>query len=271
MIGRIDRVAAAYVPDRQRPSKSRIFIRVTGAIGHQRLASWFRQEWPGARVVEEKGPQGEPLTLVSSGSQAIAPAFALVGNTDLVLAGYQGYAEKHLEVVRQALDLRAGRGASLPGPQARALEDIPDDTWFLLMGEPPDVFKTFFLFPVLPRQIRFTVSGKTSIDGRFQAVFSTAADARAFVANLNQLKQVAAAFVKNPPVRIDPQASELLVGTLNGVRIEVHEERVNVVLHASTEAVTAVTETIREVPLPLFKPLLSPRPRHPDKDKNNRP
>jgi hypothetical protein len=260
IVGRIDRIMLGYAPDRQRPPRSRIFIRVTGSINHRKLAEAFRQDWPAVIIQEEKGPQGEPITLVSS-SLPIAPAFALVGNTDLILAGFEKTEEKHhLDVVRQMLDLRAGHRAALPWAFARELQEIPDETWVLMMGQPPDAFKNLPPFRVLPRHLAFTLSGSPKVAGRFQADLPTAADARAFAANLTQLKEMGTAFVKNPPIRLNPQATEVMLATLNSLQVEVHEERVQGVLHVSSEAFNAVAEILRDLPFSLLQQLTGPQP-----------
>jgi hypothetical protein len=264
IIGRIDRVSFAYAANRQRPGRSRIFLRATGLINHQRLADWFRQDWPAAVILERKGPRGEPVTLVGSGKPQ-PPAFAMVGNTDLLLGGYQGFDEKHIEVVQQALELSAGRGAALPGAHTGALQELPDNTWLFARGEPPEAFKELIMFRVLPRQLEVALSGTVNPEAQLRAVFPTDADARAFEMNLALLRGLALAFLKNPPVRIMPQAAELMTGTLNGVRIEAHEDRVGVRIQVSSAALNAVAETMRDLPLSMLKQLLAPGPMPPDK------
>jgi len=259
ILGRIDRLAFAFAADPLVPGKSRIFLRATGAISHPRLLEWFRQDWPGATIREEKGPQGERITLVGS-SQVVAPAFAVIGNTDLILAGYQGFAEKHLEVVQQVLELRAGRGAGLSGAHAKALQEVPDKAWMFMVGETPDVLKSLVLFRVLPRRVTIAFSGTKSIEGRLRGNFATAAEAESFAANLTQLKQQGTEFVKNPPVPIKPQNSELLAKTLGGLKVEGNQDRVNVSIQVSSEAVDALEETLRDLPLSLFKKMTGTLP-----------
>jgi hypothetical protein len=261
LVGKIDRLTFAYAADRQRPERSRIFIRATGAINHQRLAAWLGQEWPGATLIEEKGPHGEPITLVGS-SRSVAPAFALVGNTDLVLAGYQVLSGKHLEVVREALEMRAGHGVALPaalhGPYAQDWKEIPANAWVFAMGQPPEAFQSLPPFAVLPKSVAASVSGTRSVAFRFQGTFATGAEADAFVANLGRLRQKGIDFLRGPLVRNSPQAAALLLKTLDGLEATADGNKAQARLQVSEEALNAVTEILRDLPLSLFKQFFGP-------------
>jgi hypothetical protein len=254
IVGRIDRVAFAYAADEQQPAKSRIFVRVTGSINHQRLVDWFRNDWRGVTIKEEKGTLGEPITLIGS-TQAAPPAFAVVGKTDLILAGYQGLDENHLEVVRQVLESRAGRGTSLPGAYAKALEKMPADAWALIMGRPPEAMRRLVPLPVPPRTAALFMRGNEEIDLSFHGLFATAEDAKTFIGTVNGLKQQAIAFLEHPPVKIAPQATELLAKTVNRVEMEASGDNVNGAIHIPSAAVTALVETLRDLPLSLFNKL----------------
>jgi hypothetical protein len=256
-VGEIDRVTVAYAYDRQQPLKSRIYIRATGKINHQRVVEWLRQDWPGAVVRERKGPQGERITVADS-SQGLPPAFAVIGNTDLVLAGYQGNAEKHLEVIDQVLDLRAGHGDSLPTAHARTLQEVPANAWAFFGGEPPAQFKNLFIFPVVPRSGLLTISGTQDILIRFRGTFASAADAETFAAHLTRLRQQGIDFVKRPPVSDLPKASAVLADTLSALKVEVAGDRVTVSGQASEETLNAVAEVMQHLPLALFQKLFSP-------------
>jgi hypothetical protein len=254
-VGEIDRVTFAYALDRQRPAKSRIYIRATGRINHQRVAEWFRQEWPGTVVRERKGSQGERITVAET-APGTPPAFAVIGNTDLILAGYQGNAEKHVEVIEQVLELRAGHGDSLPTAQARTLQEVPANAWAFFGGEPPAPLKHIVLFPVLPRRGLFSVSGTQNIQIRFEGTFASAADAQAFAANLTRLKQKGIDFVKGPPISEHPKASEVLAETLSGLNLQVTGERVSASYQVAAEALDILADVIPKLPLSFFSKLI---------------
>jgi hypothetical protein len=271
LVGRIDRISFAYQAD-PRPARSRIFIRATGSISHARLAEWFRQEWPGALLSEEKGAKGEAITLVTS-SRHMAPAFALIGTTDLILAGYQGPDEKHLEVVRQLLELRSGHGAALPAGHVVALQDVPADAWMFLVGSPPEAFKMLPPFRILPRSMVMSVSGTRAIKARLLGDFATASEARAAVANLTSLREQGIAFI-NGPLRVmsgNARTATLLTKTLDGLRIEAQWKRVHAGIDVTAETLDTVAETVRDLPLSMFQRLLGALAPQRDEDRRRPP
>jgi serine/threonine protein kinase/tetratricopeptide (TPR) repeat protein len=243
IIGNVGRVSFAYAEDADRPAKSRIYIRLTGDISHQRLEDWMRKDWPGAIVRKEKSPNGEPIT-IAGGRQA--PAFAVVGNTDFLLAGYQGDAGKHLEVVKQALALRTA-GANLVGSPMVTSGDIPPHAWVFFAGQPPKQLKGFFLFPVLPRSALLTISGTRRVAIRYQAKFADPAEAGTFAKNLKDLKQFAHFLVKTPPVSNYPKAVETLTSALNGMEINVQKDRVSGGYQVAGAAMDDLVELLREM------------------------
>jgi hypothetical protein len=262
LVGQIDRVTFAFTADKKQRARSRFFIRATGSISHQRLAGWLRQEWPGAVVTQEKGPRGEAITLVAS-SQPVGPAFALVGTTDLLMAGYHGDAQKHLEVVREALELRAGHGITLPailygGPPDQAMKAIPDNAWAFLAGQPPNDFQRLPLFTVLPQSVVLSVSGTRSVTFQWQASFATAADATAFADNFHRLRQKGIDFLRGPLVRDNAAAAALLIKTFDGLEVKAAGGRVGARLEAPGEALEAMTQVVRDLPLSLFRQFFAP-------------
>src|SRR5262249_3740187 len=87
---RLDRLAVAIADD-PNPDKMKIYIRVSGKGNHQRIVATF-QKGPGPggfgqapKVNEEKGFRGRKVTTIDLGHM---PVIALIGNEDLILAGY---------------------------------------------------------------------------------------------------------------------------------------------------------------------------------------
>jgi hypothetical protein len=249
--GDIDRVSFAYVFDALQPDKSRFFVRLTGKLSHERIAEWFRQDWPGA-VVSEHKEGGERITLAHS-AQPIAPAWAMIGSTDLIMAGYQASAEKHVDVVQQVLDLRAGRGKNLADTQAVALLNLPADSWAFFTGAPPDAFKGLVLFPVLPRSGMATIGGTRDIQVNFRAEFATAADARTFAFNISHLKQQGLGLLKVLPIK--PETSAQLTQALSGLQVDGDGARVAVVYRLPGAVAESVSQLLRDLPLSMFQKL----------------
>jgi serine/threonine protein kinase len=250
--GQIERVAFAYLADAKNPGKSRIFIRLTGTLSRARVLEWFRQDWPGASVRVDPGQEG--IALVSS-SQPVAPAFAIVGNTDLILAGYQDVQQKHLDVVQQMLALRGGRGKNATASQA--LRNTHGDDFAFMIGRPPDGIKNLFLLPVLPRSLAVNLRGRNDILLNLHGLFASEADARAFADHVNQLRQQAIAFVKKPPFKINERAAGLLLTALIGIKIDIYDDaagtgHVSAAVHVTRETVDALVGMVRDLPLAFF-------------------
>jgi hypothetical protein len=274
IMGQIDRVTFAFVRNRQEPAKSQIFIRVTGKINHQRLADWFRKDWPGATIRQE-GTKGVPITVIGN-TQPVAPGFAIIGTTDFLLAGYEGVKEKHMEVLDQALALQAGWGASSLDTQTSVLREIPENAWAFMAGEPPEVLKDLAPFRALPRRMALSVSGTSDVKFQLQADFPSAGDARTFVDNLAQLKRQGVGFATKPtldpepspllkPVarlafQLKPEVSQLLVGTLNSMQVEADGDRARAALQVSSKTVDLLTEALQDLPLSLFNHLANIEP-----------
>jgi hypothetical protein len=251
IVGDIDRLSFAYAADAREPDKSRIFIRLTGKISHQRVAEWFRQEWPDVILREEKGPQGERITVAGSTQQP--PAWVVIGNTDLILASYQGSREKHLDVIEQLLALRAGRGTSLAAARVDVLQQIPTDAWAFIAGEPPALAQNLILFPVLPRSILLTQCGDRDVDLRLEVHVANVGAAQAFIDNLTGMKRLGLAFLKSLP--IEPRTAEVLANTIGQVLVEAKETRIVVSCHMPSEAVDAIVEVVRDLPLATLQKL----------------
>ena len=137
----------------------------------------------------------------------------LIGDSDLVMTSSAGGTNE--EAVQEVLDLRASRGASLPGPHAGDFQEIPGNAWAFMVGEPPEDLQRMLVFRTLPRKVVFGVSGANNIEFQFHGKFATAAEAKAFADHITSLRDQAKGFLEHPPVKIKLRAAELLVGAVN--------------------------------------------------------
>ena len=252
IVGNIDRLSFAYVQDQKEPARSRIFIRLTGKLSHARLAEFFRKDWPMAKVSEKKGPKGELITIADS-SGPVTPAWAIIGDTDLVAAGYQGVTGKHVEVVEQLLELRAGKGENLATAKTKLLSELPPGTWAFFAGRPPEALGNLFLFPVLPRSLQLTISGTKDIKVHFQGNFASAGDARRFTDNIGTLKEQGLGFLKRLP--FDDKTADQLANMLKALKADVKGDAVNIAYELPGEAGEAVPRMLQKLPLALFDKL----------------
>jgi len=188
---RVHRIAFALQMPARGAEPERIYLRVTGLGDRGRLAAFIGQQLRGATVTAKKGPRGEPITL--AGSEDNAPAFALAGDTDVIIAGYQKNKARHLDVVEQALATRAGGQPSvLNGRLAARLKDVPEQAAGLLLGElTEDLVKEMTShgspFRAFPRRFAADLVRDKGLQVRVEGAFKDANEARAFVDSFEQV------------------------------------------------------------------------------------
>jgi serine/threonine-protein kinase len=159
---RLDRVSFAYQARTEKSGDSRFYVRLTGSAAYDYLLARFRQQMPGLLPQDQQWPSGERISLIRS--PAALAAFAICGDTDLIVAGFSRAGADHLEVVKQTLNVRAGYEPSIPkGPLGREwkglvaaspaqgrLSHVPVDSWALVMGELPPELKKVVSRSILP-------------------------------------------------------------------------------------------------------------------------
>ena len=86
--------------------------------------------------VEKKGLRGEAITILVPADSPFA--IALVGDSEVVIAGYVSHTVSCLRVAEEVLAVRAGgRPSLLAGPLGKSLGDVPADAHGLLRGALP--------------------------------------------------------------------------------------------------------------------------------------
>jgi hypothetical protein len=231
---RIDRISFAVLPDRNNPNKTRMFIRFTGKGDHKRLVAFLRQEGSGLAVKGRKGPGGEPITVFDDRQRGAA--FAAIGDTDVLVAGYPGARGpgvqplNQLEVVDEAVDVRAGKKASLlTGPYAGTLKGVSANASGLLIGDLPESWRQEMTRgrgnPFRGFVQNFNVVLTRNAKGvriRFTGGAASAKEAKGFVDGVNAGKQLALDGLRQLPqfLKIKPKAIEDMRGVVKGVRVE---------------------------------------------------
>jgi hypothetical protein len=220
---RLDSISFAYQHDAANPRAGRLYFRVTGLANHKDLADYFRNVLPpSVQIKERKGPKDEPITVFEFKNQHDAPAFALVGDTDLAFAVYpdRGNPGNHsLELLDGILEIRAGKKANVTkGPLAAALKKVPPTAFALFTGELTEDLRAGMLGPFSPFKAApkamhaEAVRSDKEIGIHLHFTMLNADDAKTFHTDLEGLKEKAIAELKNLPARI--QISEKSVKTL---------------------------------------------------------
>jgi hypothetical protein len=276
---RIDTFALGYAPDPKQQRKGRIYLRITGAANHQRLGEFLRKSIGNGAAREEKGPKGEPITLFSPPG-AFGPAFALVGDTDFLIAGYEDNQANHAEVIEQILKIRAGtQPDALKGPLAGELKKISAEAIGLVLGDLPQEVRQGLMiggpFQSFPdrMQVEIKPGAKGSVDIHFQGKFGNANAAKAFADSVATLRKQGIEALKNPPplppgAKIPPRVFELMRTALEGLKMDPKGDAVTGGMQISRELINLVPAmlggymTIRstEVPMPQAVPKAIPAP-----------
>jgi hypothetical protein len=250
VVGRIDRIAAAYAPD-----PARFFVRLSGRINHDRLIDAFRTEFPFAHVQGEGSPMIGTITTIS-GLPSPAPVVALVNDSDLLLGGYVAADGPSAAVVAQMLNVRAGR-------YRRGRPAIPPHVWGVIVGEPPEPVRRLVtaLTPLrlLPKKVSVSLNGDKTTELRLEATFATPADARSFADGLRALQKRGLAFVQDPPppLYFTRGTAMLLDEALRTLTVGRDESTVNGEMRIRDQAFAALTDALRNLPLSALRPLLS--------------
>src|SRR5262249_2016451 len=103
----LDRVSFAYVENPQKPGEGRQYLRFSGQFNRTRMTRFLLQRIKGATARPGTGVGQEDMTLISSPNDP--PALALVGESDILLAGDTvgelGKPRHDQQLVQEALEL----------------------------------------------------------------------------------------------------------------------------------------------------------------------
>jgi hypothetical protein len=211
---RLDRLAIGFALD---PGASgnggRVYFRGTGRMDHKRLAAYLRENLGrDALFVEKKGQWGESITTVAP--RESPPAMALIGESDVILAGYTSDPVNCALLLEDMLAVRDGaRPSLLTGPMGKSLRDVSPDARGLVRGTVPrDLVAAIARSPigVAPDQMAIDLLSPSSaplspgsgqrgreeavhsgLDLRFRGTLDNEAEARRFAEGLRvEIKQV---------------------------------------------------------------------------------
>ncbi len=136
---RLDRVAFGLsMGPNPKDGPERVFVRLTGLADHGRLVAYLKSVNPGIRVESRKDGK-EPVTVLSHANRA--PAFVVIGDRELVIAGPANNSADAAAAVAALLDVRAGRKKGLTaGPLAARLKQVGPSCFGLVIGAVPADF-----------------------------------------------------------------------------------------------------------------------------------
>ena len=247
---RLDRVSLAYAADPKDNRKSRMYVRFTGLGDPKLLTDLIKKGLPGAKVEVKKGPKGRPMTVISSAKRA--PAFALVGDTDLLMCGYESDEKNSLEVLHEALDVQAGNKAGiLKGPYAAKLNKVPPEAAGVLMGDVPEPVRQNMVpvpFKGVPKSVAAVMTRTKTINIDWQGITADADQAKAFADSVAEMKKMAIDGLQRlpPALKLKPEQVKVLTKALEDIRTEAKEDKVSGGVEVTQKTLEAIHDWIRK-------------------------
>jgi hypothetical protein len=185
---RIERLSFAYVETGKEPD--RVYLRLTGKADHKRVAQAIKALTPGEalEINETKDAKGTTITTIHSGRGGHSPIVALIGDTDLVVAGPTG-GRRGGDVVdpkpylEPLLAVRAGKADGVLKGDLKERLTAGVKAYGVLAGAVPKEMR-FGLFrggPPVPRSLRVEMlQAKDGVELRMQAAMADAEEATQF-------------------------------------------------------------------------------------------
>jgi hypothetical protein len=272
---RLDRVSFAVIPDPDQDQRTRLFIRYTGRGDRKRLAEFLRQNMGDAALKEQKSDDDKPISIVNT--KRGGPAIAIVGDTDLIMAGYPGahgpqQPARDVEVVEEALQVMAGKKPSIvKGSYAGTLRNSPAQAVGLAVGNLPQKWRDELTgkgspFRGFPQDFNVTLTRSTKgASVSFTGAAATAGEAKAFVESVNTLKQQAAEGLKKlpPVIKLSAKAVDAMQTALKSIKVEARDALLTGSATIPDEAIRAAGQVMNLALVP--RKLEGPRPPQPDR------
>jgi hypothetical protein len=133
-----ERVAFAYTNGTGKGNgDAKIYMRFTGKGNHDWILEMFRSIDGGRMQINQiKDEKGPPIAILQSPNDA--PSFVLVGNTDLLVVGYERRVKQN-DLVDEVLDARSKKKPNATSGALKArLAKVPDRAIAFLVGDTPD-------------------------------------------------------------------------------------------------------------------------------------
>jgi hypothetical protein len=273
---RLDRFSVGIAPAPQaggngRPN-GRIYVRVTGKADHRRLVTFLCDETKLAITQQDRVPGRDLVTFLGSAdNKDRPPAIAVVGDSEILVAGYMNDQGDHVGVLREMLEVRAGRQPSVTaGALASRLKKVNPQTFILLAG---DISKELGLGPLgapgldgkgmMPKTVVMEATRKTTgLDIAVEAGMENEADAQRLADEASKSIRDAVEDVRRElkaKREVPEEVVELLVKTLESVKTTAKGPRLTITVHISNDLMKAVPDLLGKLgaipggPQPEFK------------------
>lgn len=245
---RLDRLTMTMSMDPAGKRPEKIYVRITGLADRQRLASFLQIKNKQATSKEEKAKDGTPVTLMEMSQRD--PAIALVGDTDLIVAGRDRPDKDSLDIVKEVLDVRAAAKPSfLTGALAKTLKDVPAQASGLVAGESfneleRNIKRAFGEQVKMPKKYAIYLTRDKGVEVHARAETEKAEEAKAWVDAVAEQKKKALAGLKQVPkeAKISKDLLALMEKTIEGAKAEAKGTKVEGKLVVPEKLAQAIPE-----------------------------
>lgn len=206
----MERFSLGYTENPQNIQQGKIYIRVSGKINHKQAVAYIKKiAPPNYQFKETKSFRGKPITMMWTKENP--PGIALIGDTDLILAGQEtnfGLGDP-LKILDEMLEVQRGKQPSvLTGPLAEKLKKISPTAAGMVIGQVPENMGKSFTggggppigFRTFPKDVVIEMNFKgNELKLQLQSEMANANDAKNFADDTNNLVQLGLAAMQNPP------------------------------------------------------------------------
>ncbi|MFL5340639.1 MAG: protein kinase domain-containing protein [Gemmataceae bacterium] len=255
---RLDRVSFALVENASKRGETRMYVRLSGQFNRTRMTRFLLERIKDATAKPGAGVGQDNVTLISSPTDP--PAIALVGETDVLLAGYpnDGKNNRDPQLIQQALELRLYAEGAPPwvkpnltaGSYEKELNSLPGKSFAVVMGDLPETLRKAALgdgkspMRSLPRFVSLTAAREPS-SLRFESRLPGPKEATMFAEDLDkQLVEGSASLKKLPQEAL---AAGLAQG-LGAAKLVASGNKVTIDLNLPEDALGALVAAVKMLP-----------------------
>jgi hypothetical protein len=233
---RIERAAFAWVEGTGKRD-GKIFARFTGKGNQDWMVAAFNMLDGGRGRMQIKVTNDGKGTRITLLQPQNGPVIMLVGNTDLLVVGFERNNAQQDDLVTEVLDARSKKKPSATtGPLKDRLAKIPDKAVALLVGEAPDELKRELgrVFDPMPTKVTaFIERAQQGLDVQVETPTANAEDAGKLVRKVGELRKEGIKGLKDQmqqPQRpgTPPIPFQALINLLDTLQVQSKDEKVQI-------------------------------------------
>lgn len=247
---RIDRLALGTTGFPGQHDSGDIYVRVTGQGDVKRLAEFIKKHQTGLKEETRKTPQSVAMHVLLC-DQPGKPSMALIGDTDLVVAGPRGRGTSK-EALERVLAVIVGKGTNVTkGAFGPALQATPENARLVFMGSFPQELRSSAAqspLGVAPASVALDLQDAKAggVDIRLRALFEKQEEATQFVKNAKKLIDEGVKSLPNLPFKIKPESIAALKKTMESVELKAEGQSVTCTVSITPATMQALNDLMGE-------------------------